>query len=192
MQNYYVGICTVSKNVSRGDRYMVLHTVPGWVTALPKFKAAPGEDKPELKLQLTDKSSLPGEGNWTFVPAWGRRKNLPPSSEVPLHSRHDTLGLKNEEHMSNWQDPGKVNHVKLIQLERKPTHVRTSATRKAHKVLAMGDSLLRGTKTPIYHPDNFSREVCCLQTACVHGVREAAKPGEPFRLSSAPSIPCRL
>lgn len=173
-----------------GDQYMVLRTAWGWVTALPKFKVVQGAGKPEFKLQLTGTSILQDEGNWTFMPACGRRKNLPPFSEVPLHNRHDALGLKNEEHMSNWQDPGKVNHVKLIQ---PPTHIRTSATVKAHKVLVIGDSSLRGTKTPIYHPDNFSQEVCCLKGAHICDATERLPSlVKPFRLSSAPIIPCRL
>lgn len=80
-------------------------------------------------------------------------KNLPPLSYLSLYT---SLLLENEEHVSNRQDPGEASHAKLIQ---SPSYLRTSATREAHKVLVIGDSLLRGTKASICHPDNFIETV---------------------------------
>lgn len=61
-------------------------------------EAVQGEGTPEVKLKLTDTSNSQ-EGSWTFISAQGRRKNFLPSSEVPLHNRHDALELENEEHI---------------------------------------------------------------------------------------------
>lgn len=68
------------------------------------LNAVQGEGKPESNLKLTDTSNSLDEGDWTFVSAWGRRKNLPQSPEVPLHNRHDALGLEIEVHMNNGQE----------------------------------------------------------------------------------------
>lgn len=112
-------------------------------------------------------SSPQVSGDWALLSAWGRRKNLPPSPKVPLYKIQH---LENEEHVNNRQeDPGKVDNTKSAQ---PPTHIRTSATRKACKVLVIGDSLLRGTEAPICCPDSFSREVCCLPGARICNVTE--------------------
>ena len=63
----------------------------------------------------------------------------------------------------------KANRAKLVQ---PPTCIRTGATRKVCRVLVIGDSLLRGTKAPICHPGNISREVCCLPGARICDVME--------------------
>lgn len=76
---------------------MVLCTVPG----LCKFKPVQQKGKPQFQLQLIDTSNLQNEGNWIFASACGRIKNLSQSSEIPLYNRHNALGLKNEEHMTD-------------------------------------------------------------------------------------------
>lgn len=81
---------------------------------------------------------------------------------MPLRNGYNALGFENEEHVSNGQDPGRADHAKLIQAS---FHSRTSATREAHKVLVIGDCLLRGAEALICCPGNFSREVCCLPGA---------------------------
>jgi len=58
-----------------------------------------GEGKPEFKLKLTDASNSQDGGDWAFIAAQGRRKTLPPSSELPVHNWHDALWLENEEHV---------------------------------------------------------------------------------------------
>ncbi|KAK4807100.1 hypothetical protein QYF61_018441 [Mycteria americana] len=153
------------------------HEIDTWYCALsqaerqPCLKAAQVEGKPEFNLELTDTSNSQGEGDRTLVSAQGRRKNLPPSPPLkcPYIADMALWVLENEEHMSNGQDPGEVDHAKLIQ---PPTRIRTCATRKARKVLVIGDSLLRGTEAPICHPDNFSREVCCLPGAHIRNITE--------------------
>ncbi|XP_050821628.1 uncharacterized protein LOC127057046 [Gopherus flavomarginatus] len=46
-------------------------------------------------------------------------------------------------------------------------------TDKKRRVVVVGDSLLRGTETPICCPDRSSREVCCLPGARIRDVTEA-------------------
>lgn len=125
------------------------------------------EGKPEFNLQLADASNSQDEGDWTLVPAQGRRKTLPLSSKVSLRNRYDALGVKNEQHVSNGLDPAKDDHAKLI---RTPTHIVTSAPRKVHKVLVIGDSLLRGTEASICCPENFSRQIYCLPGSHIHSI----------------------
>lgn len=87
--------------------------------------------------------------------------------KVPLCNTYDALGVETEEHMHSRQDQGESNHAKSIQT---PNPFRMNVSRKTHKVLVIGDSLLRSTEAPICHPDNFSREIYCL-------------PGAPFTMS---------
>ena len=50
--------------------------------------------------------------------------------------------------------------------------ITTGAARKKRRVIAVGDSALKGTEAPICQPDLVSREVCCLQGARIRGVAE--------------------
>lgn len=95
--------------------------------------------------ELTDSTNSQDKGDWTLVSAPGRRRNLSLPPEVSLCNRYDALVLEHEESMSNLQDPGNVNHAKLVQL---PTRIRTGATRKVCRVLVMGDFFLRAPKGP--------------------------------------------
>lgn len=80
-------------------------------------------------------------------------QNLTPSPKLPLHNRYSALGVVNEDHVSNGQDPGEAGHAKLIQ---------PVTNRKSCKVLVIGDALLRDIKGRICHSDNFSSKVHCL------------------------------
>lgn len=81
---------------------------------------------------------------------------------MPLCSRYHALELENEKRVGTGQDPGKANCEKLVQLS---MLIRTTATRKVHRMLVIGDSFLRGTEVPIFQSDNISGEVCCLPEA---------------------------
>lgn len=76
----------------------------------------------------------------------GRKENFTLSPKLLLRIRFCALGVVNEGHMSDGQDPGEANHAKLLQ---PPT------SRKTHKLSVIGHFLLGGTKTLICHPDNF-------------------------------------
>ena len=83
---------------------------------------------------------------------------------MPLHNRYDALGLENADRVSNRQDPGKANHAKLVQ---PPTRIRTSAPRKAGRVLVIGDFFLRGLKH-LFGIDTASlQKLACWELASV-------------------------
>lgn len=97
----------------------------------------------------------------------GAEEEPSPFPKVLLHKIQHRL--ENEKHVNKGQDPGKPDNIKL---NSPPTYIGMSATRKACKVLVIGDSLLRGTEATIYCPDNFSREICCLPGACISDVTD--------------------
>ncbi len=69
-------------------------------------------------------------------------KNVASSPQVQVHNRYDALGLETEEHVCNGQDPGEAYHAKLIPQQ---NLIRTTDTRKACKILVIGDSVPRPT-----------------------------------------------
>lgn len=64
----------------------------------------------------------------------------------------------------------------------------TSATKKKkEKVSVIEDSLLRGTEAPICHPENLSREVCCLSGAHIFFQASHSNSDIPHLLSEMKS-----
>jgi len=54
--------------------------------------------------------------------------------------------------------------------ETPPSHITTSSTRRKRRVIAVGDSQLRGTEGPICQADPPLRQVCCLPGARVKDI----------------------
>lgn len=106
----------------------------------PCFKAPHQEGKHEFNLELTDTSNSLDAGDWTFVSAQARRRNLPPPLAVTVRNTHNALQLENDEHLSNGQGPGKDNDSKLIW----PPALEPVPPEKECKVLVTSDYLLRG------------------------------------------------
>lgn len=79
--------------------------------------------------------------------AWGGAKIFTLSPKLLLHIRVCPLGVANEEHMSDGQDPGEANHAKLL--------LQPPTSRKTQKLSVIGDFLLGGTKTLICLAENF-------------------------------------
>lgn len=99
-----------------------------------------------------------------------------PFPEVFLHDRYCGLGMQNEGHSNNGQDPGNLNHsIPSLVWE-------TVASEKN----VIGDSLLRSSKVPISHPGFFSRSSLPINRLHSQCHWEAAEPSEPFKLPSAP------
>lgn len=69
-----------------------------------------------------------------------------------------------ERRLSNGKDLRNVKHSKFAQS--------TTAQKKSQKVLAIENSSLKSTETPVCRTDNLSREVCFLTRACIHDITE--------------------
>lgn len=121
--------------------------------------------------KLAELMDSQNKGGWTLISARSRVRNLLLAPEVPLHNRYDALGLKKGEGVNNnngnGQDSGKSNCMKVDQ---QTSCIRTSATKKAWRVLDIGDFSLRSTEVPIFHPDNIKKEVFCLSGACIRDI----------------------
>lgn len=128
----------------------------------PFLKSSQGGGKVSTNPKMAKLTDLQDKGGWTLVSAWRRIRNLSLAPEVSLHNRYVALGLKKGEgadNNDNGQDPEKDSCKKV---DMQTICIRTSATVKAWRVLVIGDSSLTEIEAPICHPDNVSREVCCL------------------------------
>lgn len=125
------------------------HEVDLWYCALTQTDSpafSPSRRQASLHLWVDRLDWLIREGKLDL--SLLRPERVPPLvPKVPLHNRHNSLGLEKGECMN--QDPGKDNYTMLDQ---STTCIRTSATKKARRVLVIGEALLTSTEAPI----------CCL------------------------------
>lgn len=148
-------------------------------------------DNPAFSLCKRKVGLLPGQsdltnswykGDWTFISAHSRMRNLPLAPEVSPHNIQ-WYGV------GQWrgcdrQDPGKPNYAKLVQ---PLTCIRTSTTRKAQSIINWRLVSQRHQSTLCL--DNVSREVCCLLGTHIHHdidrLPSLVKPANPFLLFHA-------
>lgn len=101
--------------------------------------------------------------NWqgTLISAQSRWRNLSLTPEVSLHNRFEALGLEKAHCMGSGQDQGK----------------------NLWKLILNGDFSLDGTKAPICHLENISKEVYCFPEAHIHNItkrlRDFSSPCSP-------------
>lgn len=79
--------------------------------------------------------------------------------------RGDSGRISKDLRKTSHRELRKADQTKLAQ---SPNGIKTSAIRKAQRVLVIEDSSLRCTEAPICCPDNLSREVCCFSGANIH------------------------
>ena len=92
---------------------------------------------------------------------------LPPS-QVPLHNRYEALELEGLGAVDVGESPSVQERLPKAS-QSAPCFATTSVRRKRRAVI-IGDSLLRGTKGPIFCSDPSHREVCCLPGVWVRDV----------------------
>ena len=130
----------------------------------PCLGAQPAEEDNDAS-HLTKGKCMQSEGDWNFVSAQDKRIRLLLASEV---NRFQALVWEREEGMDSSSEPERGEHIKKIQAR---TRVTTYVANKRQGVLVFGHSLLRGTEVPIYHPNNLSREFCCLPD-CIQDIKK--------------------
>ena len=116
-------------------------------------------------------SSSKEKSEWRRVHACGgrRRPSLSTSPpQVPLYNRYEALEGEGQS-MEDGDDSLSTPEVSP-RSEECTSRINTTSTRKKRQVIAVGDSLLRGTEGPICQTDPPLREVCCLPGARVKDV----------------------
>ena len=98
------------------------------------------------------------EAPWTLVTHKSRTPLQRPPSSIATNNKYEALTTV------DTQEQG-------LQEETTPA-AQSGYPKKKQRVLVVGDSLLRGTETPICQPDGEAHKVCCLPRP---EVRDVAK-----------------
>ena len=108
---------------------------------------------------------------WKQVPVWGNKQTAPqpvPPSWVPLHNRYEALELDRLGAADVGDSPSVQE--RLLKTSQSAPCFATMSVRKKRRAVVIGDSLLRGPKSPIGCLDPSHREVCCLPGAWMRDV----------------------
>jgi len=85
---------------------------------------------------------------------------------LPLSNRYGALECEGPAN----EDVGEGPSRGLPRMCRSAPCIMTTPVNKKRRVIAIGNSLLKGTEGPVCRPDPSHREVCCLPGAWVRGV----------------------
>ncbi|KAJ7408139.1 hypothetical protein BTVI_60719 [Pitangus sulphuratus] len=88
--------------------------------------------------------------------------------QVSLYNRYGALDVEGKS--TDDEDGGPSPPEDLPRPERPTPCIKTSSMRKQRQVVVVGDSLLRGTESPICWKDPPLREFCCLSEAWVKDI----------------------
>ena len=141
-----------------------------WNLTLPSLGQAQQADRTHdtedslSSLHLAERGDSRDRGQWRQVLVWRSRRvssMTPPPSQVPLHNRYEALQVE----LNNNGDDGSSSLEVSPRLSRPTPCVKTASIKKKRRVIAIRDSLLKGTEGPICRRDPLLREVCCLPGA---------------------------